>query len=111
MGYADAFVDLAGYFAPPSGGSTAGQFTPVAPARITDTRPSSGQPNASSTLAAGVTLNVQVTGVGGIPSTGVSAVVLNVTAVNQTSGGYFTLFPKTQTQPLAPNPNCTAHTT
>src|SRR5712691_2144855 len=91
LGSADAVVDLQGYFAAPSGGSTAGQFTPVAPARITDTRAGSGQPNAGSTLAAGTTLPVQVTGLGGIPSTGVSAVVLNVTAVNQTSSGYFTV--------------------
>src|SRR5712691_7225737 len=91
LGSADAVVDLEGYFAAPSGGSTAGQFTPVAPARITDTRAGSGQPNAGSTLAAGTTLPVQVTGLGGIPSTGVSAVVLNVTAVNQTSSGYFTV--------------------
>src|SRR5712691_4295617 len=91
LGSADAVVDLQGYFAAPSGGSTAGQFTPVAPARITDTRAGSGQPNAGSTLAAGTTLPVQVTGLGGIPSTGVSAVVLNVTAVNQPSSGYFTV--------------------
>src|SRR5712691_9844639 len=111
LGSADAVVDLQGYFAAPSGGSTAGQFTPVAPARITDTRAGSGQPNAGSTLAAGTTLPVQVTGLGGIPSTGVSAVVLNVTAVNQPSSGYFTVFPKGQAQPLASNLNWTAHMT
>src|SRR5712691_7244051 len=111
LGSADAVVDLEGYFAAPSGGSTAGQFTPVAPARITDTRAGSGQPNAGSTLAAGTTLPVQVTGLGGIPSTGVSAVVVNVTAVNQTSSGYFTVFPTGTAQPLASNLNWTAHMT
>jgi hypothetical protein len=43
LGSADAVVDLEGYFAPASGGSTSGQFVPVVPARITDTRAGSGQ--------------------------------------------------------------------
>jgi hypothetical protein len=107
LGSADAIVDLEGYFAPPSGGSTAGQFNPVAPARITDTRAASTGPNNGKTLAAGTTMNVQATGVGGVPSTGVSAVVLNVTAVDQSANGYFTLFPTGQSRPLASNVNWT----
>jgi hypothetical protein len=107
LGSADAIVDLEGYFAPASGGSTAGEFNPLVPARITDTRAGSGQANAGSTLAAGTTLNIQVTGAGGVPATGVTAVVLNVTAVDQTANGFFTVFPKGTTLPLASNLNWT----
>src|SRR5438445_8727325 len=106
LGSADAVVDLEGYFAPPSGGS-AGEFTPVVPARITDTRANSGKANAGLTLAAGTTLNVQVLGAGGVPASGVSAVVLNVTAVDQTANGVFTVFPTGTSRPLASNLNWT----
>jgi hypothetical protein len=104
LGSADAVVDLEGYFAPPQGGS-AGQFTPLVPARITDTRAASGQTNHGKTLAAGTSLNVQVLGAGGVPSSGVSAVVLNVTAVDQTANGFFTVFPTGTGLPLASNLN------
>src|SRR6266849_5489427 len=107
LGSADAVVDLEGYFAPASGGSTSGQFVPPVPARITDTRAASGQTNAGKTLAAGTTLNVQVAGVGGVPITGFSAVVLNVTAVDQTANGFFTVFPKGTPLPTASNLNWT----
>jgi hypothetical protein len=110
LGSADAVVDLEGYFAP-SGGGTAGQFVPVVPARITDTRTGSGQANAGSTLAAGTTLTVQVTGAGLIPATGVSAVVLNTTATDTTSAGFFTVFPAGAGLPVASNLNWTAGVT
>ena len=110
VGSADAVVDLEGYYAPSSGGS-AGEFVPVVPARITDTRAGSGQPNAGSTLGPATTLDVQVTGVGGIPASGVSAVVLNTTATNTTSAGFFTVFPKGASLPLASNLNWTAGVT
>jgi hypothetical protein len=48
---------------------------------------------------------VTVAGVGGVPTTGVSAVVLNVTAVDQTANGVFTVFPTGTTRPLASNLN------
>src|SRR6266853_1770997 len=107
LGSADAVVDLEGYFAPAGGGSTSGQFVPLVPARITDTRAASGQTNAGKTLAAGTTLNVQVAGVGGVPITGFSAVVLNVTAVDQTANGFFRVFPKGNALPTASNLNWT----
>jgi hypothetical protein len=110
LGMADAVVDLEGYFAP-SGGGSAGQFVPVAPARITDTRASSGQPNHGLTLGAGKTLPVQVTGVGGIPSTGVSAIVLNTTVTDTTTAGFLTVFPTGTTVPVASNLNWMAGVT
>jgi hypothetical protein len=104
-GTTDAVVDLEGYFAPSTVTTTAGEFYPLTPSRITDTRAGSQLPNAGSTLGAGSTLNVQVTGAGGVPSTGVSAVELNVTATNTTGSSYFTVYPTGGTKPNASNLN------
>jgi hypothetical protein len=109
-GTADAVVDLEGYYAPSSGG-TAGDFVPVVPARITDTRPNSGQANAGATRTPNSTLNVQITGIGGIPPSGVTAVVMNVTATGTSSAGFFTVFPAGGTLPNASNLNWTAGAT
>jgi hypothetical protein len=110
LGTADAVVDLQGYFTPSSGG-TAGQFVPLVPARITDTRAGSGQPNAGSTLGSGITLDVQISGAGGVPASGVTAVVLNATVTDTTSAGFLTVFPKGAARPLASNLNWAAGVT
>ncbi|MHB1526600.1 MAG: beta strand repeat-containing protein [Candidatus Dormibacteria bacterium] len=90
-------------------------FTGVAPSRICDTR--SGNPSALSggaaqcngkTLATNTSLIVNVGGLGGVPGTGVSAVVLNVTVTNPTAGGYLTVYPAGQSAPLASNLNFSA---
>jgi hypothetical protein len=111
-GSTDVVADLEGYFAPSSG--SAGGEVALTPARITDTRAGSGFPNAGNTLSAGGTLNVSVLGaggVGGVPLSGVSAVILNVTAVDTTTAGYFTVYPTvtgTPTVPTASNLNWVA---
>ncbi|HUC05331.1 MAG TPA: hypothetical protein VL961_08015 [Acidimicrobiales bacterium] len=102
-GSADLVVDLEGYFAPPSG--TTGEFFPLTPARITDTRTGSNQPNAGQTLGQSSTLQVQVTGAGGVPSSNVSAVELNVTATDTTAGSFFTAYPTGATRPNTSNLN------
>jgi IPT/TIG domain len=111
LGTADAIVDLEGYFAPTSTGGSAGQFVPLVPARITDTRAGSGQPNAGMKLAAGTTLAIQVTGAGGIPASGVTAVVLNTTVTDTTTAGFLTVFPTGTSLPTASNLNWTAGVT
>src|SRR5439155_658092 len=103
-GAADAVVDLEGYFAPPSGG-TAGEFAPLSPARVTDTRTGSGQANAGAHLHSGTVLNVQITGAGGVPLTGVDAVVLNATVTNTTTPSFLTVYPTGASRPLASNLN------
>lgn len=62
-------------------------FVPLAaPARLLDTR-SGAQPGS------GQVLTVPVLGRAGVPTTGVGAVSLNLTAVASASGGYLTAFP------------------
>jgi hypothetical protein len=104
-GTADAVVDLEGYFAP--GPGPGGTFNPHSPLRISDTRSGSGQPNAGQRLSAGSILHVQATGAGGVPGSGVSAVVLNVTAVGPTGSSFLTVFPEGNGLPLASNLNFT----
>jgi hypothetical protein len=88
--------------------TVAATYVPLSPSRITDTRSGSGYPNAGGTLGAGGSINVQVTGAGGVPTTGVTAVVVNVTVVGPTASSYVTLFPEGTTQPVVSNLDFTA---
>lgn len=82
----DVAVDLYGYFAAPS--STSGDaYVPLSPTRIFDTRPGSGDPGSGQTLTNGGTVNVPVSGVGGVPADA-AAVVVNI-AVTDTDAASF----------------------
>jgi len=105
-GLTHVVADLEGYFDVPSG--TAGGQVALAPARITDTRTGSGQANAGSHLGPGGTLAIQVTGAGGVPASGVSGAILNVTVTNTTASSVLTVWPDGLTRPLASNLNWTA---
>ncbi|HWM18555.1 MAG TPA: SpoIID/LytB domain-containing protein [Ilumatobacteraceae bacterium] len=83
-------VDVNGWF-------TSG-FRGRTPLRIVDTRSGQGAPVGR--LPAGQTLRVPVAGKGGIPLTGASAVALNVTAVEPTGWGFFTVWPCGSPMPL-----------
>jgi hypothetical protein len=109
-GTINVVADLEGWYSSPGSGP-AGLYNPVAPARITDTRTLSGAPNSGQPLKPGGTLYVQVAGVGGIPTSGASAVALNVTAVSPTTSGYVTAYPAGSSQPLASNVNFVAGAT
>ena len=94
-GLANVIVDLV--TAVPTGGG----FIPVDPARIVDTR--SGIGGAPITrIGDGTTLRVPVTGRAGLPTTGISAVSINITAATTTApdtGGYITAHPCGTTPP------------
>jgi hypothetical protein len=83
----------------------AGPYNPLVPARILDTRYGTG--GITGPIGPGSTVNVQVTGVGGVPPTGIGAVAMNVTVTQPTASGWLTLFPAGTTQPLAANLNFT----
>jgi hypothetical protein len=105
-GSADVVFDVAGYVSIPTGPvGPDGLFTSLPPARILDTR--SGTGGFTTPVGAGSAIDVQVTGQGAVPATGVAAVVLNVTATNPSTGGYLTVFPTGATRPLASNLNFT----
>lgn len=99
-GPVDLVADLAGYFMP-SGATSAGRYQPVTPARLLDTR----DPGAGGAFAAGEERSLAVAGRGGVPATGVSAVMLNVTSAGAAGAGFVTVWPSGIARPLASNVN------
>jgi subtilisin family serine protease len=100
LGEATPNLDLGGAVVPPT-------FHAVVPGRLLDTRNSAGLPNSASRLGDHTTINIGVTGHDGVPSAGVSAVVLNVTAVDPVGNGFVTVWPSGFTQPATSNLNVT----
>jgi len=78
-------------------------YTPLTPSRILDTRTGVGA--RKGLVPSGGSVTVQVTGHGAVPAGGVDAVVLNVTATNETGTGYVTTYPAGTTQPSASSLN------
>lgn len=99
-GSVDVIVDLAGWFQdpPPAGGVTA-----ITPHRALDTRIAP-----STAVGPGQTVEVQVAGAGGVPATGATSVILNVTAVSPTAQSLLIVYPTGTPLPLASNLNFTA---
>ncbi len=105
-GSTDVVVDVAGYY--PTGNS----YAPLSPGRLLDTRAGSatvdGQFAGGGPVRAGAVLNVTVTGRVGIPTSGVSAVVLNLTGVAPTAATYVSEYPTGSPTPNASTLNLTA---
>jgi len=92
--------------------STRDPYTPVTPFRVCDTRPtapgiSSNQCNGvgEGPIGSGATRAITVDGLGGVPASGVDAVVLNVTAIAPSLGTYLTLYPVGVSRPGTSNVN------
>lgn len=79
-----------------------GGFRPVPPTRILDTRSDDGR---SRPLGPSESRRLQVSGRGGLPPTGVAAVVLNVTVDGPTSSGFLTVSPSQAARPSVSNLN------
>jgi hypothetical protein len=76
-------------------------YVPLGPVRVMDTRYGIGV--AKAPVGPGKTISLQVTGVDGVPSSGVTAVVLNVTAVGPTASSFVTVYPDGQARPGTSN--------
>jgi plastocyanin len=100
-GSLNVISDVVGWYSAPAGPGA--PFVPLNPSRILDTRTGNGAP--LSPMGEGQTLNLQVLDRGGVPASGVTAVVLNVTAVNPTSPSYLTAWPSGEARPNASNLN------
>jgi len=80
----------------------------VGPARLLDTRAGGGTVDGSTAagpLGPGADADLPVAGRGGVPSVGVDAVVLNVTAVSAAEPSFVTVWPAGSARPLASNLN------
>src|SRR5664279_1289061 len=97
-GTAQVIVDVAGYFL--DGAVTQlGMYVPLSPTRILDTR------NNANPLRAYEDRQLIVAGTGGVPATGVGAVVMNTTVTQTGMAGYLTVHPGYSPAPLASNLN------
>ncbi|MFD0369571.1 protease pro-enzyme activation domain-containing protein [Streptomyces sp. NPDC127114] len=94
-------ADISGYFTTGTEGST---YVPKGPARILDTRNAIGRAGTSPVAGKG-TVSLTVAGAGGVPATGATAVVLNVTATSPTSNGHLIAYPSGTTRPTSSNIN------
>ena len=102
-GSVDVVVDVLGWF------PTDGSFTTLNPARLLDTRTPGttidGRFTSTGPVAGGTATNLVVTGRGGVPSSGVDAVAINITATNSTDSSYVTVWPAGTERPTASNLN------
>jgi hypothetical protein len=107
FGSVDVIADIAGYFAPPSG-TAGGEVGTGFPQRLVDTRAGSGHLGAGSAIGPAATATYQVTGNAGVPASGVSAVIVNVTVTNTTAASFLTLWAAGATRNTVSNANWVA---
>jgi hypothetical protein len=84
---------------------SASVYHPLVPERILDTRIGIG--GLAGAAGPGATVRLQVTGRGGVPEAGVTAVAMNVAVTLPTGAGFLTLYPAGTPRPLAANLNFT----
>ena len=102
QGNVAVIADVQGWYA--ASGSPGAKYTPVAPARLLDTRDGTGQTGPGQ-VPGGGTIELNVTGTAGVPSA-VDAVVLNVTATAlRGAASHITVFPAGEAQPFSSNLN------
>lgn len=103
-GWAHVVADVVGYYTatPPGGG---GRFTSLTPTRLLDTRTGEGTGGVVAPVPAGGSIDLQVTGVGGVPAQGVTGVALNVTVDGPTGTGFVTTWPTGEPRPTASTHN------
>jgi hypothetical protein len=87
-----------------------GEFTSLTPARLLDTRPGFTTVDhvheGGGAVGNNSSIDVQITGRGGVPATGqVSAVVMNATVTGPNLGSYLTVWPTGVTRPTISNLN------
>ena len=97
-GEVHVIFDVVGWF-----GSAGGTFVPLAPARVVDTRNGAG--GHPYKVGEGEVATFDVTGVGGVPASGVTAVALNVTVTGADFPSYLTVYPSGASRPNASNLN------
>lgn len=98
-GTADCVIDIMGYYT----ANQAKRLAPLVPERLLDTR--SGVGVTRGRHQGGKTIDLQVSGRGGVPTSGVDAVVLNVGSVQPTMRGYVAVWPSGENRPQISNLN------
>ncbi len=101
VGSVQIIADVSGWFA--AGSPAAGGLAPITPARVLDTR--SGIGGITGPVGGHQTVSLAVLGQGGVPASGVGAVVLNVTVTQPTTAGVLTVYPAGVAAPTSSNLN------
>lgn len=102
----DLLVDLMGYYTGTGAAvSEDGLFVPVSPTRLLDTRSTLNPLGDDVALHNDWTVEVGTAGKAGIPSSGASAVALNVTMTRAQGEGYITVYPAGRDRPGSSNLN------
>ena len=108
-GQTDLVIDVEGYVGIESNSQGRdGLFNALSPIRLLDTRDGTGPAGVVRPLGGGGVLHLKVTDIGGVPLSGVSAVVLNVTVTNPTLSSFLTVYPDQTGRPTASNLNFVA---
>lgn len=84
--------------------SVSGEFHPILPVRLVDSRPDSTAGPFSTPWSANTQRQITVAGVAGVPADA-EAVVLNVTGVSPSAPTYLTVWPSGEPRPVASNLN------
>jgi outer membrane protein assembly factor BamB len=99
QGTVDVVADVEGYFNPDTAGDPTGEFHPIAPVRVCDTRRNvvTTPCQAHGALTGGQPLIINVTGTGGdaIPGISAAVAVLNIAGVAGSASTYISIFPTT----------------
>ena len=104
-GTVQLIADVSGFYRAGTAGAP-GSYAAVTPARVVDTR--TGLGGTHQAVPAQGELTFPVSGHAGVPATGVSAVMLNLTATQPGASGYLTTYPTGQARPTASTLNFTA---
>ncbi len=97
----DVVADVVGWY------PTGADYRGLTPARLLDTRNGTGAVS-SGAVPAGTALRLKVTGRGGVPATGVKAVVLTIVVTAPQLPGYLTAYPSGTSRPTTSNINYVA---
>jgi hypothetical protein len=108
-GQVDVIADVGGWYTDDMASGTGAGFNPLSPTRILDTRNGTGGYQGAVTQTP---ISLGIAGVANIPdmnsSTPPTAVVLNVTVTNPTTGSFLSLWPSQTNRPTASDLNFTA---
>jgi hypothetical protein len=102
-GSSHVLFDVVGYYADRFG-PMGGRFQSLSPARLFDTRSGLGGVPARP-VGPGEALRVDVTGVAGVPATGVTGVIMNVTVTQPSAAGWLVVYPDDTGMPASSNLN------
>jgi hypothetical protein len=100
----DMMAEVEGYLNGPAATAGGSTYTSVDEQRIASTRDGTGGIPATP-IPAGGSITFSATGVDSVPTSGVSAVVQTVAALNPTGSGYLSVYPAGGTDPYQPGVN------